>query len=566
MRKSKLFTRIFFIFLCSSMIAGIFSACRSGGNTESSTDSQTNSQPSDSGERGPLYIEGSEGITLTYWIPLDGVQAQNFTTLAEHPYFMWLKDQTGVNVEFIHPSIEQADQQLNLMIASKKFYDMLFNANYPGGPQASLDENCFIDLKPYLDQYMPDYKAALECDDGSFGQWEWGQERDLYKPKAQPSFYDSCLSFDGSLWCVTQIWTNAVPPEYGPVIRKDWLDEAGLAVPETLDELETVLKAFKDRGGDVVPMNLGVSGTNNYDGSIISAFDIYSDFFTLSPDKSTVQPHAYTQDAFKDYLTLIHDWYSKGYIDADFMNRDDESLAAMFLDDRLGIYMNQFNAPEYWELNYTGDQNFTVVAMPLPRKDKNPQLNGLASYDSAPANYTCITTSCEHPEVAAAWLNVGFTREGVLRHTYGVEGETYELRNGAPYYLDTVLNGDTGYIFSCELFPYGTGYQSLRSILISVSGAETTLSSTAEAGVIWSQNASPNYNWTYTIFEGDGWGEFDAKLADAKTYADPMVLKFIIGQESLDQFDQFRDTAKSLGLDAAQAKAQEARDKMVQGK
>ena len=45
-----------------------------------------------------------------------------------------------------------------------------------------------------------------------------------------------------------------------------------------------------------------------------------------------------------------------------------------------------------------------------------------------------------------------------------------------------------------------------------------------------------------------------------------MVLKFIIGQESLDQFDQFRDTAKSLGLDAAQAKAQEARDKMVQGK
>ena len=568
MRKSKLFTRILSIFLCSAMITGIFSGCRSGGNTESSTSSQPSSQSSDSVgvEKGPLYIEGSEGVTLTYWIPMDSTQAQNFSTLAEHPYFIWLKEQTGVNVEFIHPSYEQADQQLNLMIASKKFYDLLYNAWYPGGPQTGLDENCFIDLNPYLNEYMPDYKAALECDDGSFGQWEWGEERDLYKPKVQPSFYSSCLSSDGSLWCVTQLWTDAYPTDCGPVIRKDWLDEAGLDVPVTLDELETVLEAFKSRGGDVVPMNLGASGTNKSDGSIISAFDLYSEAFTLNADKTIVQPHAYTQDAFKDYLTLMHDWYSKGYIDADFMNRDSDSLAAMFLDDRLGIYMNQYNTPEYWEQNYAGNQNFEVVAMPLPRKDKDQQLNWLASYDSCPTNYTCITTSCEHPEIAAAWLNVGYTKEGILRHTYGIEGETYELRDGVPYYLDSVISGDQDYIFSCELFPYWTSYSSGRSGLMSVSDAEITPSPYAEAGLVWGQNASSNYNWTYTVFEDDDYGIFETKLNDALTYADPMVLKFIIGEESLDQFDQFRDTAKSLGLDEAQAKAQDARDKMSQGK
>lgn len=568
MKKANLFKRVLSISLCSVMAAGMFSACGNSGNEASGTGSQTSSQSSGSSEKGSLYIEGSEGVTLTYWIPVNSLQAQNFATLAEHPYFVWLKEQTGVNVEFIHPSSEQMDQQLNLMIASGDFYDMLFNAWYPGGPQTGLDENCFIDLNPYLDEYMPDYKAALDCDDGSFGAWEWGAEKELYQPEAQPSFRESCTSFDGSLWCVTQVWTDAYLTDCGPVIRKDWLDEAGLEVPETLDELEVVLEAFKARGTDVVPMSLGTSGSN-YTGAIISAFDIYDGFF-MSEDKTTVQPHAYTQDAFKDYLTLMNDWYSKGYIDPDFMNRDDESLTAMFLDDRLGIYMDQWSDPEYWEENYAGDQAFDVAAMPLPRKDKDQQLNWLYTYDSCPTQYTCITTSCEYPEIAAAWLNVGFTKEGILRHTYGVEGETYELRDGKPYYLaDSIRSGELGdpdYISSCMLFGNSTSYNSTRSgMMWGSSDSDTTLSPRVQAQLVWGQNAAPNYNWTYTVFEGDGWGEYETKLNDAKTYADPMVLKFIIGEESLDKFDVFRSTAKSLGLDEAQAKAQAARDKMNHG-
>ena len=49
---------------------------------------------------------------------------------------------------------------------------LLYTSNYPGGPQAGIDEGCFIDLNPYLDEYMPDYKAALDCSDGSFASWE----------------------------------------------------------------------------------------------------------------------------------------------------------------------------------------------------------------------------------------------------------------------------------------------------------------------------------------------------------------------------------------------------------
>ena len=115
-------------------------------------------------------------------------------------------------------------------------------------------------------------------------------------------------------------------------------------------------------------MNLGQGGTNGNDGAIISAFDLYANFWTMSDNATKIEPHAYTQDAFKDYLTLMNDWYSKGYIDPDFMNRDDDALSSLFLSDRLGIYFGTWTQPEDWKNLYTGDQAFDVVAMPLPRK------------------------------------------------------------------------------------------------------------------------------------------------------------------------------------------------------
>ena len=46
---------------------------------------------------GPLWIEGAEGKTLTYWIPIDSQAAQYFETYAEHPFFQWMEEQTGVD-------------------------------------------------------------------------------------------------------------------------------------------------------------------------------------------------------------------------------------------------------------------------------------------------------------------------------------------------------------------------------------------------------------------------------------------------------------------------------------
>lgn len=577
MKKTRPAMTILSVLLCALMILGIFSGCGDNGDNpgssgtstpEVSTPESSDVSNDDNGEKGPLYIEGSEGVTLSYWVPMTDRATQEFATLAEHPYYIWLKEQTGVDIEFIHPTYEQQDQQLNLMIASGEYYDMLFAPWYPGGPQIGIDEGCFIDLRPYMDEYLPDYKKALECGDGSFADWEWGAEKEIYDPKPQPSFLRSCTTSSGAIWTVSQIWSNAYYPELGPVIRKDWLDEAGLDVPETLEELEVVLEAFKQRGEDVIPMTLDNQGTNVSDGAIISAFDVFGSF-VFSENRTEIQPHGYTQDAFEEYLTLIHDWYSKGYIDSDFMNRDDDSRMALFLSDRLGVIFSTWGAmPDDLNNNYTGDQDFEAVAMPLPRKTKDQQLHWVQAYDSSPTNNTCITTSCEHPEIAAAWLNTGFTKEGMLRRIYGVEGDTYEMRDGVPYYTDKVYAMDADEqdaFFNCFLYPSATvtGYDSWRHYMIRYEASSVEkLSQQAEAGLIWGQNASPDTNWGYVVFSDDGWGQYESAWNDGETYANPMVLKFIIGEEPLSKFEEFRTKSKEMGLDRAQQVAQEALDVM----
>ena len=76
MKKSKLFARIFSVLLCSVLTASAMSGCGNKGGESSTPSQSSDSSSSSTGSgsssdgKGDLYIEGSEGVTLTYWIPI----------------------------------------------------------------------------------------------------------------------------------------------------------------------------------------------------------------------------------------------------------------------------------------------------------------------------------------------------------------------------------------------------------------------------------------------------------------------------------------------------------------
>ena len=511
-------------------------------------------------EKGPHWIGD---YTVTWWVPMDGDQAQNYTTLAEHPYFKWMMEVTGVTIEFIHPSWEQMDQQYNLMLTNNSFYDIMAYA-YPDGPQQGIDDGVLLDLNEYRD-IMPDYFASIASVDGSFSAWEWGPEKELYWAGGQPAFETLLTTAKGNLWTVSQIWTDRIPTECGALIRQDWLDELQLEMPRTIEELEKVLYAFKTLGEDVIPMSINPYGYNGSDYFITAAYGINPGWFTVTD--GVVDPVAWTTPEFKEYLTLMTDWYANGLIDPDFMNRDGDGCQALFLNDRLGVWSETWHVPASITALYEGtDENFAVAAMVPIRKSLDQQLKLVQSYDSQASNYLTIWAESELKEVCCKLLNVSFTKDGILRSCYGVEGESYTLVDGVPYFTEWFyqqreagVNMGSVYLYQGHGIYWSTRvYNLMNAPDYSIEGQQTIVSPWVDAQVTWSANATPEKLIGYVVFDGDGWADMYDPYVEADTYCGPQMMKIMTGEISIDEFDKIAQKALDMGFEYARNACQAA--------
>ena len=96
-------------------------------------------------------------------------------------------------------------------------------------------------------------------------------------------------------------------------MRADWLEELNMDVPETIDDWHEMLVAFRDEMGADVPLILPKSGRSG-NSIFVSAFGVGSGFYQVD-GKVQFGP---IQDGFKEYLTLMNQWYNEGLLDPDF--------------------------------------------------------------------------------------------------------------------------------------------------------------------------------------------------------------------------------------------------------
>ena len=103
--------------------------------------------------------------------------------------------------------------------------------------------------------------------------------------------------------------------DQGISVRKDFLDKVGMDIPTTYDEWETVLTAFKDKLGIEAPLFTSKYGIDN--GEFMAGYGVAPYFYQVD---GTVK-YGPLEDGYKDYLTMMADWYKKGLIDPDFDTR-----------------------------------------------------------------------------------------------------------------------------------------------------------------------------------------------------------------------------------------------------
>lgn len=447
----------------------------------------------------------------------------------DFPIVEELGRRTNTKIEFqVVPSASLKDK-FNLAISSGDMPDVMVNLRddiNKFGPTGA-----FIPLDELMDKYAPNLKAFYESD---------------------PSFKKYQRASDGKIYTVPKWMFNR--PTTANFMRKDWLDKLNLKVPETVDDFVNVLKAFRDSDPngngkkDEIPYSTRGENTLYTMMTFTNPYgvtdDWYSPKFTIENKKIVYGP---ADSRFKDALTLLNKLYKEGLIDKEFATMDDKAYDAK-------LSANQIGAVNYW-IGYTSEQNtsmksvipsFEWVSVPPLKGPGGQQMwNG---NDALVTNHNAgITVKNKHPEETIKLIDYMFSDEGVKLLNWGIEGTHYKMENGKPKYTDLILKNakypDRTDALQNEgiylLWPYKYDPSFLDQI------SEDPL----QKQVRDTYNKYMGENLPPLALSQEEKDQVTKIMADITTYKNEMVLKFIMGAESLDKFESYVANIKKMGLD-----------------
>ena len=480
--------------------------------------------------------------TVTYWVMLSGNASQVVQNLGETPFAQKLMDTFGCTIEYQHPAQGQDGEKFNILVASTDLPDIIeykWQTAYPGGPQKAIDDGVIYplnletdapNLKAYIDEH-PEIDKMIKTDNGQYYGY----------PFIRGSKY---------------LQTSA-----GIIIRDDWLTDLGLGLPETVDEWENVLKEFKEKktNGNAP----SVSALMTSQGGFMQAYGVPTNGLYV---ENCIVKYGAMQDGFKDYLTLMNDWYNKGYIAADFVSGTSEQAA--ILNNEIGVTFGACGGGIGRMMAAATEEGFSVTGtkMPVLNKGDKPMYG---NYQNAVTGiFGVITQDAQNKELCAKILDYGYSEEGIMLHNFGIESESYTMvekegyPNGYPQFTEEITKNPEGLSMAVSMSRYTNSHTEAPFVQ-----RDEYMHQYAQLP----QQQLALENWQYTDVADyfmppisltvEQSNDILTDNADLTTYRDEWVNKFIMGQESLDKFDEFRQGLKDRGVEKIVEYNQDAYDR-----
>jgi putative aldouronate transport system substrate-binding protein len=486
----------------------------------------------------------SDGETVTWMRSAPSLMgplaALNYTTFQDFPYIQKLQEVTGVNIEFVELDFFTMTEKMNIYIASGDYADLISSLSYTGDLNGALGDDIIYDLTDWLADYAPNYDYMIHSDPDVTNIFTVDG-----KVLAFMSPYDS--------------FTN----NQGLVIRKDWLEELGLDVPTTYDEMYDTLTAFRDAYACETPIFMNqqcyIQGlTVGYDVAAFAA-DGTATELPYFVDNGTVKC-SLIEDGFRDYLQEMNRWYEAGLFDADFISIQydprSDYLDGQITTDQMGVWCTSGEGVDSYSVPVT-----CVPALTVEKGGMDHITSTSLTVDSQVD--TVVTTCCDNVELTMKLLDYFYSLDGITMLNYGQEGETYEVENGTPVFTDLVVNNEYDVSVATMLRAL-CGYSVIPSPMLRYRTAAYNSALVTEAWDVWSSNLDGSMcipdNVSMTIDEAEQAGYY---ATDVQTYAVQMVPQFILGVVGFDQWDSYVEDLKTMGIETCIALEQAAYDRSI---
>ena len=347
--------------------------------------------------------------------------------------FKRYEEMTNVHIEWEEVNRAGWNERKNILIASADLPDCFYQApfsveeisNYGSQGLFTKSNDLISSHAPNLVKLMnemPVVKKAMTMADGNIYSF----------PYVQPDVLDATLRY---------------------YINEEWLDNLGLEVPTSIDELTSVLRQFKaqdaNKNGDpndewpiyyhsghiafaFERQLLGSYGLGNRGGQASGGMLV-----DMGPNgKVRFIP---TDNRYKELWQQISRWWEEDLMQTEtFAGGDYASWVADGAKDVVGFF--SWVHP-FFLGNEVGNRFTGITALEGPHGDAiltwiEPPVRGVFSY--------MITVENKYPVESTKWVDYFYGPEGSLFGYYGEEGVTYNIVNGKPQYIDAIKNYEGG--------------------------------------------------------------------------------------------------------------------------
>ncbi len=485
-----------------------------------------------------LPIE-EEAVHYSCWMPVAPYVStmMNLEDFSEQVAMVkMINEATNVYIDFNAVAGGFVEQEsFNLMIAGGDYTDIIGVMNYYGSPsgasagsaghEKAIEDGIIIDLYDDLKEYAPNYWNILTSDDNA---------------------YMTMRTQSGYMGCIAQLLKKAGTENQGMIVRKDWLEASGVGSLDTMDQYEQYLTYCKD--------NYGAYAYLQYEGLDTdwgSAFNITPGAFNVVDGKVV---HSFTTDAFKDYLTKMNDWYKKGLFNDDFYNDTDITTVRTDMANDLCSFVDGSaeGMSNIFDMN-PENASMELKATAYPKADGVDEIHvGFESKLIKNSDTWAISTACDDPIPLLKLVNWLYSEEGQQMYNWGEEGVAFEYdENGQPQWTDLVVNNPDGlnFMFASYLYATGVGSVYFPGVYDMEKGFYSYNDDQLEAvDTLASLTDGANNMPAYVSLDNAEQDRYNSVATDLDTYANGMILKFILGDEPMSNYQAFLDTCMDMGL------------------
>lgn len=357
---------------------------------------------------------------------------KKYSSAGEAGYWKWLEEKTGIHFEVESYSKDELANKLPLIMSDpNQMPDLFIGCGFSEAMVVSYGaEGQLLKLNDLINQYGTNIKTMFEESDTALG---------------------ASVLADGSIYALPTM--NGSPNQVMYAINERFLDNCGLEVPTTLEELAAAMKTMKNmdanKNGIVGDELLWSCEPKSFKRQALSMVGIacYWPWQGVIVDDHDGEVYFVpTSDEYKYLLSVLHDLYTTGCIDQEIFTQD----FAQVVDkrDRDLTFINEYvDDPEL--ANFVGVDGWAYITNVTSAVHDTPVYPLASDYQVA---IGAVSKFTKYPEICTLVLDYMYSEEASIVSKYGIEGTDYTVKTEDPWIIESI---STDIVLGYGYTPFG---------------------------------------------------------------------------------------------------------------